>query len=118
MGERTVRIRKVKGSNPSVSTKKKDRLFACPFFGMVEDARDSNHVRTCRWHVHEPVHTLANTYIPFSVPRKGKRNASESLRLHQKYGICFCGYRVFLYRSKERPQRALDFKGRYGKITA
>ena len=25
MGERTVRIRKVKGSNPSVSTKKKDR---------------------------------------------------------------------------------------------
>ena len=30
-GERTVRIRKVKGSNPSVSTKKKDRLNACPF---------------------------------------------------------------------------------------
>ena len=32
LGERTVRIRKVKGSNPSVSTKKKDRLKACPSF--------------------------------------------------------------------------------------
>ena len=34
--------------------------------------RDSNYVRTCRWHVHEPVRTLVNTLISFRVPRKRK----------------------------------------------
>ena len=40
LGERTVRIRKVKGSNPSVSTKEKDRPFGLsqtvdkPAFGL------------------------------------------------------------------------------------
>ena len=40
---------------------------------------DSNYVRTCRWHVHEPVQTLVNTLISFRVPRKGKSDAGESL---------------------------------------
>lgn len=35
--------------------------------------RDSNHVCTCQWHVHEPVRTLANTFIVFSRFTQGKR---------------------------------------------
>ena len=35
--------------------------------------RDSNHVRTCRRHVHEPVQTLANSFIVSSRLTHGKR---------------------------------------------
>jgi hypothetical protein len=38
---------------------------------------DSNHVRSCRWQLHEPVQTLANTLILFfDLPRE-KENANE-----------------------------------------
>ncbi len=38
LGERTVRIRKVKGSNPSVSTKKEDTRKGClPFWFSMDD---------------------------------------------------------------------------------
>ncbi len=33
--------------------------------------------------LHRPVQTLVDTFIPFSHPSRGKRNASESLRLLQ-----------------------------------
>ena len=42
--------------------------------------RDSNYVRTCRWHVHEPVQTLANSLISFRVPRKRKEMQANPLQ--------------------------------------
>ncbi len=36
-----------------------------------------NHVRTCRWHVHEPVQTLANSFISFCRPSQGKRKCKQ-----------------------------------------
>ena len=41
--------------------------------------KDSNHVRTCRRHVHEPVQTLANSFILFSCPPQGK---TKCRRIH------------------------------------
>ena len=38
---------------------------------LFHSARDSNHVRTRRGRVHEPVRTLVNTDIGFPVPREG-----------------------------------------------
>ena len=81
-GERTVRIRKVKGSNPSVSTKQK-RIIRMddPFlFGKGGIRIMSAHAGgMC-------MSQSADWRIPlflFAIPRKAKRNASESLRLHQ-----------------------------------
>ena len=34
--------------------------------------RDSNHVRTCRWHVYRPVQKLVDTIIRFARPPQGK----------------------------------------------
>ncbi len=50
------------------------------FWHISMKVRDSNHVRTCRGHVHEPVRTLANTFISFRVSRKRKEMQANPLR--------------------------------------
>ena len=67
-------------ANPSVSTRNPVSALAGTGFFVVW--RDSNHVRTCRRHVHESVQTLEKPLFCFPVSPKGKRNAHESLRLH------------------------------------
>ena len=61
---------KVRGSNPLQRAKKARPPLGVGLFWHA--VRDSNYVRTCRWHVHEPVRTLVNTFISFPVSRKGK----------------------------------------------
>ena len=111
LGERTVRIRKVKGSNPSVSTKKKDRQNACPSFW--SDERDSNHNRTPRWGVHRPVQTLVDTIISFRRPTQGEKKCKRippSLLLEKmsllllllvNAAIGFVSYKLYLASKKK-----------------
>ena len=82
-GERTVRIRKVKGSNPSVSTKQKGPSIRMVLF--VWQWRDSNHVRTARRAVHEPVQTLANPSISFRRPSQGEK---KCMRIPPPLSVC------------------------------
>ena len=75
LGERTVRIRKVKGSNPSVSTKKR-RQAAC-LSSLFTLTRDSYHVRKpLRW----LASTSANTgeYIYSVFPSPARENGMQA----------------------------------------
>ena len=75
---RSGRLRR--GSNPLRRAKKGHPIRDGPFWHISLKVRDSNHVRTCRGHVHSPVRTLANTIIPFRVSRKRKGMQANPLR--------------------------------------
>ena len=101
---RSGRLRR--GSNPLRRAKKGHPIRDGPFWHISLKVRDSNHVRTCRGHVHSPVRTLANTIIPFRVSRKRKGMQANPLR-RAKIPIPRMGCRVFAYTgnsSNPRPQ--------------
>jgi len=67
-----------------------DRAF---HFGIGRGAGESNHVRKPRWGLHEPVQTLANTFILFAC----KKNASDSLPSLCKNRTDFFSFLFFFF---------------------
>ena len=67
------------GSNPVTRTNGKGD----PTRGSlaVLQRQGSNHVRTCRGHVHETVRTLSNTMISFSRPPQAEKKCKRTLSL-------------------------------------
>ena len=77
-----------RGSNPLRRAKKGHPIRGGPFWHISAEVRDSNYVRTCQGHVHEPVRTLANTIIPFRVSCKRKGMQANPLRRARHSGLC------------------------------
>ena len=88
-----------RGSNPLRRAKKGHPIRDGPFWHISAEVRDSNHVRTCRGHVHEPVRTLANSLIVFPRPPQAERQcaqvsslAAKKQSLHREWLLFFEEY--------------------------